>query len=134
MVRLGELDAETMDILSQGMIENRFITSFDLRFVVQGTHQTAFMTALTRNNVRLNRAARFVLGRNRGKLCAEAFELFESQPSLVARVMEASGMSGIDAQAAVRSAKRFISDNYFFINGVGLVGIPSWRRHSNRPA
>ncbi|KAH9380546.1 hypothetical protein HPB48_008703 [Haemaphysalis longicornis] len=117
-VRVGKLDAQTMDILSQGMTENRFITSVELRTAEQGTDQTAFMTTLTRNKVRLNRAARFVLGRNRGKLCAEAFELFEAQPSLVARVTEASGMSGRDAEAAVRSAKHFISDNYFFITQV----------------
>ncbi|XP_077530447.1 uncharacterized protein LOC144142661 [Haemaphysalis longicornis] len=112
-----ELDKLTIDILSQGMTENQFITSFHLRSI-----EMAFLTtirdALTRNNVRLNRAARFVLGRNRGKLCAEAFELFEAQPSLVARVTEASGMSGRDAEAAVRSAKHFISDNYFFITQV----------------
>ncbi|XP_077530448.1 uncharacterized protein LOC144142662 [Haemaphysalis longicornis] len=117
-VAVRKLDAETMDILSQGMTENRFITSFDLWTVDKGPDKTAFMTALTRNNVRLNRAVRFVLGRNRGKLCAEAFELFEAQPSLVARVTEASGMSGRDAEAAVRSAKHFISDNYFFITQV----------------
>ncbi|XP_077530443.1 uncharacterized protein LOC144142660 isoform X5 [Haemaphysalis longicornis] len=114
---IEELYQLAIDILSQGMTENQFITSFHLR-----STEKAFLTtirdALTRNNVRLNRAARFVLGRNRGKLCAEAFELFEAQPSLVARVTEASGMSGRDAEAAVRSAKHFISDNYFFITEV----------------
>lgn len=112
------LGAESAYILSQAASQNQFITTFGVGGVLKGYTWTAFNAPLLRNNARLNRAARFVLRRNTGKACAEAFELFQAQPSLMERVKEASGMSDRDAEAAVMSSKQFISDNYFFINQV----------------
>ncbi|XP_077530439.1 uncharacterized protein LOC144142660 isoform X2 [Haemaphysalis longicornis] len=117
-LKLAELTPHCMDILSRGMVENRFINSFHISFVQQGADQTAFNDALMRNSVCLNHAVRFALRRNTGKMCAEAFELFEAQTSLVARVESAAGMSETEAKAVVQAAKHFISDHYFIINQV----------------
>ncbi|KAH9380441.1 hypothetical protein HPB48_020004 [Haemaphysalis longicornis] len=105
-------------ILSEGVLCNPFITSFRVSPGFVANPDTEFNEPLIRNNARLSRAARFVLRRNTGKLCAEAFELFRSKASLIERVKAVSGMSDSDAEAAVKSAEQFLSDNYFFINQV----------------
>lgn len=117
-VKLVEVNPYCMSILSEGMVGNRFINSFHVSPVAEGTDQTAFNDALMRNSVRLNHAVRFVLRRNTGKMCAEAFELFEAQTSLDARVEMASGVSEGEAKTAVKAARHFLNDNYFIINQV----------------
>lgn len=94
------VDRDCTDILTQGVAENPFITTF----YITGACRTQIIAPVVRNSVHLNHAVRFVLGRDTRKLCTDAFKRFQNQPSLIVRVKEASGMSDEEAKAAVKSA------------------------------
>lgn len=98
------MDFDCTDILTQGVAKNQFITSFYITVFPS----IQIIAPVVRNNAFLNHAARFVLGRDTGKQCTDAFKLFQAQPSLIVRVKEASGMSDEEAKAAVMSAARQI--------------------------
>lgn len=115
-----ELEQEYVDAISRALLQNKSITDF--RFL-HGRSNADCSTACSRKAVQrnvacLDRAARFVLGQDMGKACAEAFELFEDKASLVPRVVSASGMSQAQAERAVSSARQFIWANYLIVTKV----------------
>lgn len=101
---LDPVDRVCTDTLTQGVAKNPFITSF----YITGACRIQIIAPVVRKSVFLNLAVRFVLRRDTGKLCNDAFKLFQAQPSLIVRVKEASGMSDEEAKAAVMSAARQI--------------------------
>lgn len=104
--------------LSEGVVQNGYITDFAINVDTPVESMTAIMAALKQNTVWLHHAVRFALGRNRGKQCAEAFELLSSRPYFVAKMMMASGMAEAEAKAALEAAKLFVWHNYLLINKV----------------
>lgn len=115
-----KLEPEYVDAISRALLLNRFITTF--RFF-HGPKKADCSTLCSRravqcNVARLHRAVRFVLLQDLGKACAEAFELFEKKASLVPRLMSTSKMTQAQAEAAVKTARHFISTNYLVVTGV----------------
>ncbi|KAH9363744.1 hypothetical protein HPB48_006764 [Haemaphysalis longicornis] len=76
-----ELTQVCKDMLSQALSQNQFITSYSVLDGRQDSSSVTVEAALQRNITHLHRAARFVLGKNTGKVCAEAFEHLRSNHS-----------------------------------------------------
>ncbi|KAH9364381.1 hypothetical protein HPB48_016254 [Haemaphysalis longicornis] len=112
-------DLDLVRPLSEGLLLNKVITDFSI-LVGTGTYcYTKWSrSASQRNRSCLHRAVRFVLRKNVGKVCAEAFECFDKKPSLVPCIMSTAGMSRAEAESAVKGARRFIQSNYLMISGV----------------
>lgn len=104
------LETDCVNIFCEGVTENPRITTFGI-FDNGGANTSKLHAAIARNNTRLNRAVCFVLEQSTESTCAEAFELFNAQPSLIARVKEASGKSDEEAAEAVRAARALIANN-----------------------
>lgn len=112
------LTPECNDIISSALVRNQYITSC---FPFSNCHDDRLSTVeevLQQNFARLRQAARFVMGQNTDKVCAEAFEHLKFKPQLLRCVINAAGMTEVEAQAAVSSAALFIERNYLFINRV----------------
>lgn len=112
------LTRQSMDHLTRAVVENWFILDFTINANKPARSMAGILAALRRNRMCLHRAICFVLGRNRGKRCAEAFELLSSKASLIAKVVTTSGVTEAEAKAAVEAAKRFIRHNYLLVNRV----------------
>lgn len=106
-------------VLNRALVENQFITCGGLYVLFKMDSSFGSLgAALQRNLARLRMAARFVLRKNTGKVCAEAFEHFRSKEQLLRCVEAASGMSEKEARVAERAADLFVRKNYFVINRV----------------
>lgn len=113
------VEPEFVQGVAEGVFDNAFITDCSIfRGFLTECPNEEIRAAVQRNVKCLRRAAGFALSPTVGKDCALTFEKFESKPSLVSCIMETSGMSEAEAQAAVKSAKLFIKANYLVINGV----------------
>lgn len=113
------LSVDFVRSVSQALLLNKVITDFSLLQSGNVDCSTQWTrSAVQRNRSRLHRAVRFVLKKNVGKECAEAFEHFEGKPSLVPCVMSTAGMSQAEAESAVKAARQFIPPNYLVISGV----------------
>ncbi|XP_075525467.1 uncharacterized protein LOC142557476 isoform X1 [Dermacentor variabilis] len=108
---LPELTFDLVRTISQGVVENKFITETNV-----GCEASFVRAAVQRNVTQLHRAVRFVLRRNVGKRCAASFELLESKPSLISGLQSAAGMTEVEAKCAVKAARHFLWTNYLFIN------------------
>lgn len=105
--------------VSGGVLENGFIIDFSLHEGYSTYYPCEWIRAAVRRNVRcLYRGASFALSPTLDKDGAEAFELFESKPSLVPCIVATSGVSEAEAQSAVGAARQFVKSNYFVISGV----------------
>lgn len=113
-----ELTQVCKDMLSQALSQNQFITSYSVFDGRQDSSSVTVEAALQRNITHLHRAARFVLGKNTGKVCAEAFEHLRSKSQLLGCVMSVSDMSESEAKAAVKSAGLYVHSDFLFINRV----------------
>lgn len=112
-------DLDLVRPLSEGLLLNKVITDFSILEGKDRDCSTKWSrSALQQNRSCLHRAVRFVLRKNVGKVCAEAFEHFDKKPSLVPCIMSTSGMSRAEAESAVKGARRFILSNYLMISGV----------------
>ncbi|XP_077536425.1 uncharacterized protein LOC144148792 [Haemaphysalis longicornis] len=108
-----QMSTHSTDAVCKGLVQNCSITEW------HASHSTPPMErTVQRNLTRLQRAVRFVLHPNTVKGSAEAFELLESKASLVSGLISASAMSKAEAESAVKAARKFIQDNYLFINQI----------------
>lgn len=109
----------SVDAISRGLVLNRFVTGFLIEGSLSvGCSLGGLQVAVERNTTTLHRAVRFALGVNTGKVCAEAFELFQKKASLITGKMAASEVTETEAQQAVLSARKFIRSHYLVINGI----------------
>ncbi|XP_077560038.1 uncharacterized protein LOC144174924 [Haemaphysalis longicornis] len=110
---------QCLAVVAEGLLQNLFITHFSLaQERGMDCSVPTMLTAVQRNATSLHRAVRFVLGKNRDKVCAEAFELLEFKPSLLSAVTSNSALTEAEAHSAAWSARRFIRHNYLHINRV----------------
>lgn len=106
------------ETLSRAFVQNHFITVLLSSSSWGEAYNRAVREVLTRNYKHLRQAARFVVGKNREKVCAEAFEHFRSKDQLLRCATFMSGMSEAEERAAEKAAELFIERNYLFINRV----------------
>ncbi|KAH9363494.1 hypothetical protein HPB48_005973 [Haemaphysalis longicornis] len=118
-LRCKVLGSKHLEILSQGMLQNRVVTSFAIDQVLP-RNRAAFRLheAVRRNTALLNMAALFVLQADVTKRCAQAFETLRWTSSLVSQVAKVSGQSEQEAAAALDAADGFIRSRFLFVTGV----------------
>lgn len=113
------MNPASVEAISRGLVLNRFVTGFLIEGSLSAGCSVASMEeAVQRNTTTLHRAVRFALGVNTGKVCAEAFELFQKKASLITGIMAASGVTETEARKAVLSARYFIRSNYLVVSGI----------------
>lgn len=129
-LRKVDLNIETiptrrrLDVLCQGLLQNKFVTSFSLYSRFDQTPRScevgiASADAICQRNIRLlNQAAHFVLKKSTGKRSAEAFEVLASKPQLIDFLMHDSGMGEEEAGAAVKAAERYVKSSFLIISGI----------------
>lgn len=108
-----------LSALGRGLLRNGRIVDFSVvRWKDNECWHPTIGMAVQRNVSRLHRAVWFVLKPNLERSHAEVFENFETKACLLSRLMSATGMTEEEAQAAVRSAQRFIRRHFFTITGL----------------
>lgn len=113
------LGAEQLEMLSQGMMQNRVVTSFTVHTALPRNNAAfLFHEAVRRNIALLNTAVQFVLQADVTKHCARAFETLRRTSSLVSQVAKVSGQSEKEAAAAVDAANRYLRSHFLFVMGV----------------
>ncbi|XP_077544797.1 uncharacterized protein LOC144157966 [Haemaphysalis longicornis] len=120
VLHCGCLRIGPLNVLSQGMAQNRVVTSFATVEAPLPRNRAAFRLnqAVRRNTTLLNMAAQFVLQADVTKHCAQAFETLRWTSSLVSQVAKVSGQSEQEAAAAVDLADGFIRSRFLFVTGV----------------
>lgn len=104
--------------LAPALRDSLSITSFEVSGLCCDTRNFAVHRGVTRNLTRLNDAVRFVTRANVGRRCGLAFETLAAMPSLREQIGKVTGKSEAECEAAVRSARAFLAENFFVLAGV----------------
>ncbi|XP_077489307.1 uncharacterized protein LOC144100156 [Amblyomma americanum] len=108
--------------LAKSIRNNITLLSMSTRVLTAPKRKLALIhEVLARNNQLLVRAARFVSGRDLGKIGAEALEIIGSDPVLIEKVQEMSSVNEKEAEDMIRQRLRDLDDMDGFMRAAGVV-------------